>query len=567
MARGIFSMRRGVTGIFVFIFFGFIITASYLLEEGRSSEFLKNLPISNLGAVTDKTQVPNGNVPANGKTPKRPNNGHPPPKMKPTPTYVPAPVRDPFPLLERGDRPPPIPSYNVPRPEMHHEYGIDYIPPLFIGFTRQWPMLLQCVVSYITAGWPPESIIVVENTGVQNSNRLGKLSLQNPFYLNHAALKRLGVTVVQTPVLLTFSQMQNFFLSEAHERAWPYYFYSHQDSLVYSFEDGADTIQRPGDREWEFYDDDEKHEIMHPPAAGQKGYRTIYENALRELNTTINHEQRWAFRWFQYDHFTLVNREALDAVGGWDSLMPYYGSDCDMNGRLAMDGWSMKHRRIGIVNDISAVFDDLLVLYRDKNIEPKWIDPNPPEVEPEVAKEAAKEAAKEKPKEKTDAAAGEKMIEGSSSEVDEEIAAAHQADAAAEENTDQPTERLRRDDEHHRDDDPEVIEASLSYFRKLVKSGNEMGKYKYRDDSTRNMWQLSQHGGQGEPYYYNSDGFSKSFWILAEAGREVYRQKWGHNGCDLAGETALIPTDAWLVEPDWADKEPAAPEKPKGGRR
>lgn len=553
MARGIFSMRRGFAGIFVFIFFGIIITGSYLLEEGKSSEFLKNLPITKLGATPDTAGGKSHPNSVHGQPPKRPNNGHPAPKMKPLPTHVPPPVKEPFPLLAAGERPPPIPSYNVPRPELHHEYGLSYMPPLFIGFTRQWPMLLQCVTSFITAGWPPESIVVVENTGVQNSNRQGKLSLQNPFYLDHAALKRLGVTVLQTPVLLTFSQMQNFFLSAAHDRAWPYYFYSHQDTIVYSFEDGADTIVRPGDRDWVFYDEDEKHDIMHPPAAGQKGYRTIYENALRELNVTLDREDHWAFRWFQYDHLTLVNREALDAVGGWDDLIPYYNSDCDMNARLAMDGWTMKERRIGIVNDISAVFDNLLMLYRDKAIEPKWTDPNPPEKKPE---EAAKKADKPKDGGKQETAETE-----ANSEVDQEIAAAHEEEQA---DADKPTERLRRrDDEPHRDDDPVRIEESLSYFRKLVKAANEMAKYKYRSDDARNMWQRSQRGGVGEPYYYNPDGFAASFWILAEAGREVYRQKWGHDGCNLVEETALIPGDAWLVEPDWKKDE----EKPKDARR
>ncbi|KAJ1326277.1 hypothetical protein MN608_07723 [Microdochium nivale] len=558
MARSILSTRRGLGGMLVFIFFGLIITASYLLEEGRSSEFLKNLPISNLGATSDAKGGGKGHPNSvHGQPPKRPNNGHPAPKMKPTPTHVPPPIKEPLPLLEAGERPPPIPSYNVPRPELHHEYGLSYMPPLFIGFTRQWPMLLQCVTSFITAGWPPESIIVVENTGVQFSNRQGKLSLQNPFYLNHQALKRLGVTVLQTPVLLTFSQLQNFFLSAAHERAWPHYFYSHQDTLVYSFEDGADTIVRPGDRDFEFYDEDERHDIMHPPAAGQKGYRTIYENALRELNTTLEREDHWAFRWFQYDHLTLVNSEALDAVGGWDNLIPYYGSDCDMNARLAMDGWTMKHRRIGIVNDISGVFDNLLVLYRDKAVEPKWTDPNPSEKKPEVAaveKEDKPKTAEEQEPADTD----------TNSEVKEEIAAAQKAAAAAAEEKDKPTERLRRrDDDPAHDDDPDRIEKSLSYFRKLVKASNEMAKLKYSSDEARNRWQGSQRGGVGEPYYYNPDGFAKSFWLLAEAGREVYRQKWGHEGCNLVDETALIPGDAWLVEPDWVKDE----EKPIGDSR
>ncbi len=74
--------------------------------------------------------------------------------------------------------------------------------PLFIGFTRNWPQLLQCVVSYIAAGWPPGDIYVVENTGVMNSNKDGKLSLQNPFYLNHTQLGMLGVNVIVVSFLL-----------------------------------------------------------------------------------------------------------------------------------------------------------------------------------------------------------------------------------------------------------------------------------------------------------------------------------------------------------------------------
>jgi len=67
---------------------------------------------------------------------------------------------------------------------------------LLIGFTRNWPQLLQCVVSYIAAGWPAEEIYVVENTGTMLSNKEGKLTLQNPFYLNHTQLEMLGVNVI-----------------------------------------------------------------------------------------------------------------------------------------------------------------------------------------------------------------------------------------------------------------------------------------------------------------------------------------------------------------------------------
>jgi hypothetical protein len=77
--------------------------------------------------------------------------------------------------------------------------------PLFIGFTRNWRLIQQVVVSYITSGWPAEDIYVVENTGVMDSDALGLLPLQNPFFLNHTRLQMLGVNVLVTPTLLTFA--------------------------------------------------------------------------------------------------------------------------------------------------------------------------------------------------------------------------------------------------------------------------------------------------------------------------------------------------------------------------
>ncbi|KAI0876240.1 hypothetical protein GGS24DRAFT_451825 [Hypoxylon argillaceum] len=488
----------------------------------------------------------------------RPTNTHPPPKYKPTSTLAVPTVTDPFPLLATSTgAPPPIPEHNIPKPGLHRDYGLSYMPPLFIGFTRQWPMLLQCVVSYLTAGWPPESIYVVENTGVQNSNADGKLTLQNPFYLNHTTLSRLGVNVLQTPVLLTFSQMQNFFISTATSRQWPHYFYSHQDVLVMSFEDGADTIKRPGDRDWFFYDDQEKADILRPAAAGQKGYRTIYENCLRELNHTLENEKRWGFRWFQYDHLTLVNRAALDAVGGWDSLMPYYGSDCDMNARLEMDGWTMRHRRVGIINDVSTVMEDLAALYRDPEAVPTFADPNP--IPDEELDKVEKPHENEAPKK--DDPAGDDPATSEEKESEEQP-----PEKSTEESTEEPKEDSKDEFKEKSIEKPtEKREAGTSraaggsgiaqdYFRALLRVADDMGAYKYRsDNSARNSWQGSQHGGVGEPYYYNADGFGKSFWILAEAGREVFRQKWGHRDCDLVQETALQLDDQWRVEKDWED--------------
>jgi hypothetical protein len=93
------------------------------------------------------------------------------------------PILDNFSLLGEFDNGtlPSNPTWNKP-PQLY----VNEKTPLFIVFTRNWPMLQQCVLSYIAAGWPLEDIYVVDNTGTMKSNfpPQPQLTLQNPFYLN-----------------------------------------------------------------------------------------------------------------------------------------------------------------------------------------------------------------------------------------------------------------------------------------------------------------------------------------------------------------------------------------------
>lgn len=405
----------------------------------------------------------------------------PPISYKPTPTYSPPPVRDPFPLLATST-PPPIPKWNQPGENLHKTYGFNEGPALLIGFTRSWPILLQAVVSYITAGWPPAQIHIVENTGVQRANSKGKLTLQNPFYLNHTTLRTLGVNVIQTPTLLSFSQLQNFYISVAHAENWPWYFWTHQDTLALSFEDGMDGVT---------------------PAYDQPGYKTLYELALMALNETVTTDPRWGSRFFAYDHLALVNRDAYDDVGGWDSMIPYYITDCDMYTRLAMAGWSTKDYTVGVLTDIATSFENLLVLYRDPSFVPTFVDPNPP---------------------------------APSSEPDLDHSLAERESHQASGNQTAPISQR----------------TPIEYWRSLNKVGDDMLHYK-NGARGRNTWQLGQQGGRGEPYYYPNVGLAEAMEVLTEAGKEVYRRKWGHRDCDLIPGTRLKLEDQWMVERDWQD--------------
>ncbi|OTA94256.1 hypothetical protein M434DRAFT_384236 [Hypoxylon sp. CO27-5] len=343
-------------------------------------------------------------------------------------------------------------------------------PPLIIGFTRSWPILLQAVVSYITAGWPAEQIYVVENTGMQQANARGQLSLQHPWYMNHTSLKRLGVNIIQTPVLLNFAQLQNFYLSLSYIHSWPYYFWSHMDVLALGHENGFEGLT---------------------PRAGEPGYKSLYTLCLEELNRTLATDERWGTRFFAYDHLTLQNPKALEDIGGWDTLIPYYMTDCDTYTRFHMRNWTQNDSNCGVVTDTSVVLDNLLVLYRDPSVTPDFRDPNPP----------------------PPPSAGEGKQKRQARGV------------------------------------PPGLNEPVEYWKRLLEVADRMFHYKHGDRG-RNTWQSGQHGGQGEPFYYDSTGFSEALEVLTEAGKEVFRRKWGHGDCDLIGGGGLKFEDQWKVLKD-----------------
>ncbi|KAK8038770.1 hypothetical protein PG993_007181 [Apiospora rasikravindrae] len=249
-------------------------------------------------------------------------------------------IQEPFPWLTHNNKMPPVLDNNLP-PEPH----VPEPTPLFIGFTRNWPMLLQCVSSYIAAGWPPADIYIVENTGTFRSNKEQELTLQNPFYMNHTQLDILGVHILQTPTLLSFAQLQNYFLHTALQRGWPHFFWSHQDVLVFS-----DEEVRKKDR-------DHDHE--------QDPYATLYERAVGLMRYLGGDDKPpWATHFFAYDHLTLVNRDAYIDVGAWDTHIPFYASDCDMYLRLHWAGYWQPQSEAGLIFDVSAPLDDVGALFR-----------------------------------------------------------------------------------------------------------------------------------------------------------------------------------------------------------
>jgi len=488
--------------------------------------------------------------PASSQEPPAPPSPQPPqagekPKhtftYKPVPSVVPDPIIDNFPLAAAAHSPrdlPPIPPWNTPPAEHVRENT-----PLFIGFTRNWRILQQVVVSYITAGWPPEDIYVVENTGVFDSNAKGLLCLQNPFFLNHTRLHLLGVNIIVTPTLLTFAQLQNFYIHQSIERGWKQYFWGHMDIVALSFEDKfvvggeekagneQEKVEGGAGTDGDVKKNDEE-------VGKYKDFKSLYMNCVQALREATvkdegsDEERRWAMRWFNYDKLALVNVAGFVEIGAWDTQIPYYMTDCDLHARLNMAKLEIKDAPAGFLIDVGESIDDLYTLYRKSDSPPAtFVDP--------------KTFEKEK-KEKKDSRAADT----------EESSKANLPTSASKEawytHLLSPAPPSSSSPHHPPNTSWRVPTDPINSpsFANLLHTAEAMQHSKATGSKGRNMWQARQRGGEGDPFYRDAMGFEKGILMAIEHGRQVYAEKWGHRGCDIF-DLGLGLEDAWRVEKDW----------------
>ncbi|KAF7959664.1 hypothetical protein EAE96_001279 [Botrytis aclada] len=385
---------------------------------------------------------------------------------------------------------PPIPPWNKP-PTPH----VKEKTPLFIAFTRNWPLLQQTVVSWITSGWPAEDIYVVENTGTMRSNEFGRLSLQNPFFLNHTRLHMLDVNVIVTPTLYTFAQLQNFFLWTAIEKDLETYFWSHMDIVPITFEEDTSAS-----------DDYSEH-------------KTIYQHAVEVLKSaqspgpdpnSSDRSKPWAMRFFAFDYLTLVNRAAFESVGGFDTTIPFYHTDCDMYDRLVMAGYEMNEPRHlmttvgdefdgldraghGYIYDVANSIDDLIVLYRKKNtVEASFTDQTRPE-DIEAAREHNEEQLKiEKEAQEQEEALRKAEENKRQAAIDDENARAHakamqeqvKAQAMREQATlDNKAEEIKKQEEEKAQNEGHVMDHPKTNADTIT--GYESGNAEVKESSDR----------------------------------------------------------------------------------
>lgn len=165
-----------------------------------------------------------------------------------------------------------------------------------------------------------------------DNNKEGKLNLQNPFFLNYTRLEQLGVNVIRTPTLLNFEQLQNFYINFAVEKKLKGYYWSHMDVISIS---------------------DETKE------------KSVYVRALDAYHEWFAKEdgEKWAALWFAYDRLVLVNTAAYLDLGGWDTFIGYYMTDCDFHERIMMKDYKFQDENAGLIYDVGRSLDDLSILY------------------------------------------------------------------------------------------------------------------------------------------------------------------------------------------------------------
>lgn len=407
---------------------------------------------------------------------------------------------------------PQVPEYNV--------YS-KYRPrtPLFIPFTRNNTMLQQALLSYISAGWPRSDIIILDNSGTMDANQLGQLSEKNPFFLDYDLYRRrYGVSILQTPTLLNFAQMQNYMLRVAITRDWPYYFWSHMDVVVLSAEDITpyksfyhrvidilDASDLPQYKIQPVLDSPRESQSRSGlPSHDNKGVFTGHfdrkasadpEFQARRKRSLEKRRTKWAVKFFDFDNLALINVAAWRKIGQWDVFIPYYNTDCDAYSRLTMAGYHREDVQAGYMYDVASAVAN-----------------------PE-----------------------ERFFPGST-------AASREKWGTGPEGTEPPGGKLK------------------SWRFKWLKSElEEMMSAKNTNALGRNTWQGGGLDGvrkrpTREEWSYDFKGFQSAWWATADYGRSLYVRKWGTLECDLVGENKTIE-DAWLADYLDADSEAAEERK------
>lgn len=196
--------------------------------------------------------------------------------------------------------------------------------PLYIPYVNRADLLLRAI----------ESIPHLKGLSVKVINNSGE-----PFTVDPCE-------TLNPPVALTFSQTQNWMLRMAHGYDLPFYLFMHSDA-----EAGEGTVG----------------------------------NLIEFVHDLIQSRSKWGCVFTNYDALAAFNTEAMVAIGGWDTMLSWYGSDCDCYRRLKLAGYELVESNLPVKHTPSQTLNsdpetkrrvDLEIPFREAYYRAKWGGPN-----------------------------------------------------------------------------------------------------------------------------------------------------------------------------------------------
>ena len=85
--------------------------------------------------------------------------------------------------------------------------------------------------------------------------------------------------------------------------------------------------------------------VLPQPWEDREPYKSLYTRAVNVIRDSFapgyvrhadGNDNRWALRYLSYDWLTLMNTATTIELGGWDTIISYYSTDCDMYERMRM---------------------------------------------------------------------------------------------------------------------------------------------------------------------------------------------------------------------------------------
>jgi hypothetical protein len=95
----------------------------------------------------------------------------------------------------------------------------------------------------------------------------------------------------------------------------------------------------------------------------------------------IREGRKWGTLFSAYDALAAFNTEAFREVGGWDTLLEWYASDCDMYRRVKLAGYELVESNLPVKHEPSQTLNadpeikrrvDLMFPFREYYYEQKW---------------------------------------------------------------------------------------------------------------------------------------------------------------------------------------------------